>query len=98
MLVDGQGQFGDSAFPMSYPDVDYGGRLIETATLESPAGVGHILMQLAPAYDPVHGITSYTREWFFEPVAGCGWWIPSAAASRTDSPGCSTPGVATRSP
>jgi len=67
MLVDGRGQRDDMAFAMGYPDVPYGQEFIEKADIDPRTNVGHVRMQLAPAYNPAQGIESYTREWFFEP-------------------------------
>jgi hypothetical protein len=66
VLVDGHGQLGDYGPPMCCPDTPYGGEHIESAALDPQTGRGHVLMQLAPAYDPELGLTRYTREFFFE--------------------------------
>jgi len=67
VLVDGQGQLGDHAPPMSLPDAPYGGEHIADAQLDPNSGRGRALMLLTNAYDPALGLTNYTREFFFEP-------------------------------
>ncbi len=64
LLVDGKGQLEDEAYAMGYPDVPWTDERIEEAALDTRTGVGYVRMQLAPVYE---GLTSYTREWFFEP-------------------------------
>lgn len=66
MLVDGRGQLGDYAPPMSCPDAPYGGEHIEQAALASETGTGYVRMQITPAYDADLGLTRYTREFFCE--------------------------------
>ena len=67
LLVDGKGQLGDYAVPMSCPDAPYGGEEIEDAHYDPATGRGYARLQLAPAYDPAAELLTYTREWVFEP-------------------------------
>ncbi len=66
VLVDGQGQLDDHAPPMSLPDARYGGEQIAKTEFDPRTGRGYVLMNLTPAYEPALGLTSYTREFFFE--------------------------------
>ena len=59
MLVDGRGQLGDHAPPMSLSDAAYGGEQIIEATADC------VKMDLTCAYDPEFQLARYTREFHF---------------------------------
>jgi hypothetical protein len=67
LLIDGKGQYGDCAYPMSVPMRRWRGQRIEFCRVNPDGRSGSARVNLGPAYPDEAGVLRYTRDIEFEP-------------------------------